>query len=89
MSTQKKLIDKAMNFLRNRVRDYAQTFGESNEHAQDVLRDLEKFCRANDTTFHLDPRKHALLEGRREVYLRIRDHLDLPIDKLFKKYNGG
>lgn len=36
-----------------------------------VLTDLASFCRAHDTTFHTDERTHAMLEGRREVFLRI------------------
>lgn len=36
-----------------------------------VLADLRKFCRVDRSTFEMDPRVHALLEGRREVALRI------------------
>jgi len=36
-----------------------------------VLADLRKFCRVDRSTFEVDPRAHALLEGRREVALRI------------------
>lgn len=36
-----------------------------------VLADLRKFCRVDRSTFEADPRAHALLEGRREVALRI------------------
>lgn len=38
---------------------------------QKVLADLRKFCRVDRSTFEVDPRAHALLEGRREVALRI------------------
>ncbi len=43
----------------------------------DVLIDLAEFCRANETCFHQDPRVHAALEGRREVWLRIQEHIHL------------
>lgn len=39
--------------------------------ARKVLADLRKFCRVDRSTFEADPRVHALLEGRREVALRI------------------
>jgi hypothetical protein len=45
---------------------------------QAVLADLAPFCRAAESCFHPDPRLHAQLEGRREVWLRIQQliHLD-------------
>jgi hypothetical protein len=54
-----------------------------------VLEDLRRFCRANETCFNADPRIHAALEGRREVWLRIQQHLDLTPDQLLKLYSGG
>lgn len=55
---------------------------------QQVLHDLAKFCRANETTFDPDPRIHAALEGRREVFLRITQHLNLSAEQMFDLYNG-
>jgi len=55
---------------------------------QAVLRDLEKFCRANETCFNGDPRIHAAHEGRREVWLRIQQHLNLSSEDLFQLYSG-
>lgn len=51
-----------------------------------VMADLARFCRANTTCFHEDPRIHAVLEGRREVWLRITQHLNLPLEELAKLY---
>jgi hypothetical protein len=51
-----------------------------------VLRDLAKFCRAHETTFNPDPRAHALAEGRREVFLRIANHMNLTEDELWELY---
>ena len=45
----------------------------------EILSELAHFCRAFETCFHADPRIHAALEGRREVWLRIRElWLDRP-----------
>jgi hypothetical protein len=52
-----------------------------------VLQDLMKFCRANETCFDLDPRIHAALEGRREIWNRIQNHLQLSPEELWKLYN--
>lgn len=54
--------------------------------AEEVLADLAKFCRANQSTFHADPRVHAVAEGRREVWLRITQHLNLTDDQLWRMY---
>lgn len=74
-------------FLRFRKRDYELTFKQP--AAQNVLIDLAKFCRADTTTFDLDPRVHAALEGRREVWLRIQQHLNLSPQQLVALYSGN
>jgi hypothetical protein len=51
------------------VRAYHVVFGSPD--GQIVLADLAPFCRAAETCFDRDPRIHAALEGRREVWLRI------------------
>lgn len=50
-----------------------------------VLADLAQFCRADQSCFHADPRIHAALEGRREVHLRIMEHLNLDTDELLRR----
>jgi len=62
--------------LEMRTRAYRITFGNG-EAAVEVLRDLAEFCRGMESTFDPDPRIHALLEGRREVLLRILRHVNL------------
>ncbi len=52
------------------------------------MADLAKFCRANETCFDPDPRIHAVLEGRREVYLRIKNHRDLSPEELAVLYKA-
>lgn len=53
-----------------------------------VLKDLARFCRAHESTFQTDPRAHALAEGRREVWLRLQNHLKLSPDELWALYSG-
>jgi hypothetical protein len=55
-----------------------------NADARIVLKDLAKFCRANDSTYHKDPRVHALLEGRKEVWLRIQEYIHLNSEELYQ-----
>lgn len=50
---------------------YARVFETNSPFAEDVLFDLDMFCRMKESTFHPDQRVHAVLEGRREVGLRI------------------
>lgn len=52
-----------------------------------VLIDLSPFCRARETCVVPGDRDRTwVLEGRREVYLRIRDYLDLTPEQLVEKY---
>jgi hypothetical protein len=77
-------IAKIKEFIGDRKNAYELTF--EGIHGEAVLRDLAKFCRATQSTFHKDERIHATLEGRREVFLRIMDHLKLTQDDLYKLY---
>jgi hypothetical protein len=76
------MIEKTFSFLRRRRQAYQMTFGSA--AGQNVLADLAKFCRAAETCYHDDPRKHAVLEGRREVWLRIQQHLNLTSEQLYE-----
>lgn len=82
----KEPIDLARDLLNNRQQAYKQLFGGEGEHIKQVLKDLAGFCRANTSSFHPDQRVHAVLEGRREVWLRIQQHLTLPINELQELY---
>ena len=79
-------IGKALDFFRFRKRAYQLSFMSPN--GQQVLQDLCIFCRANETCYDDDPRRHAVLEGRREVWLRIQSHLNLTSEQLFALYTG-
>lgn len=74
----------ARDFLARRRTAYVKTF--LSPFGQEVMADLAKFCRANQTTFHTDARVHAVAEGRREVWLRIQQHLNLSDDDLWRIY---
>jgi hypothetical protein len=91
-----------LELLRMRKRAYALTFGNNristslkraqvicfgNYAGQEVLMDLVRFCRAVQPTWSDDARHHARLEGRREVFLRITEHLHLSPEKLHALYD--
>lgn len=93
----------AIEWLRTRKRAYQLTFGNNrivtsvhrayalvfgNYAGQMVMTDLIKFCRATKSTWSDDERHHARLEGRREVILRINEHLHLSSEKLYALYDG-
>ena len=79
-------LDKLRVALGDRRYAYQTTF--KGPPAQAVLKDLARFCRAHESTFHADPRAHAMAEGRREVWLRIQSHLNLTTDELWELYSG-
>lgn len=76
----------AQRFVAQRRTAYVKTF--DTPFGAEVLQDLAKFCRATESTFHPDPRVHAVAEGRREVWLRIQQHLKLSDDDLWRAFGG-
>jgi hypothetical protein len=80
------IYGRTMDFLRRRKQGYQLCFGGPG--GLTVMADLMKFCRAQDSTFASNPRDHARLEGRREVWLRIQQHMNLPSDQLYALYGG-
>lgn len=77
---------KGLDFMRRRKRAYQLAL--MSPAGQLVLMDLARFCRAAETCFHADARKHAVLEGRREVWLRIQNHLGLTSEQLMDLATG-
>lgn len=75
------LLERVRNFISRRRNAYCKTF--LTPYGGEVLADLARFCRANESTFHVDPRAHAVAEGRREVWLRIQKHLQLSDEQLW------
>jgi len=70
--------------LSARRQAYLQVFDPKSLFVKALLKDLAKFCRANASTYDVDHRTHALLEGRREVWLRILQHTKLTDDQLWE-----
>jgi len=79
------LLDKVRELVFRRKRAYHAVF--DNPEGERVLTDLARFCRAADSTFHPDPRIAANLDGRREVWLRIQQHLNLSEQDLWSLLN--
>lgn len=77
----------SFDFLRERKKAYQLAL--MSPAGQEVLDDLAKFCRANETCVVPDnPTLTAVLEGRREVWLRIMQHLNLTPTQLYELYSG-
>lgn len=79
-------IEDIRNFIHRRRHVYRATF--NGPLADEVLADLARFCRAYESTHATDARDAARLDGRREVWLRIIQHLQLPPDMLTLLYTG-
>ena len=79
-------VEKARRWLFKRQYAYRATF--KGPLAEEVLADLARFCRATESTFHDNERVQSKLDGRREVWLRIAAHLNLPPDDLWRLYDG-
>ena len=81
------VIDRILDFLRVRKRDYQLVFGSP--AGQNVLLDLMPFCRAAETcAVPGDEHRTWILEGRREVILRILNHMNLTPEQLAALYAG-
>jgi len=52
-----------------------------------ILRDLAKTCNAASTTFDKDPHKQSFNAGKRQVWLRIQNMINVPDDELWKMEN--
>lgn len=81
-------ISATLRFLAGRKGAYSRVFPADSRDARLVLADLAQFCRANASTFAPDPHVAARLDGRREVWLRIANHLNLPTDELYRLFGG-
>lgn len=82
-------FQEALDFFRDKTRAYSLTFQLTQPANLEVLTDLAKFCRANESTFHADPRIAANLDGRREVWLRIQKYLHLTEEQIVQLANGN
>ena len=75
---------KAQDALNGRQQNYLITFNKESPTACEVLRDLADFCRANETTHGPDIYDCKILEGRRQVWLRINEYLNLSTEELWE-----
>jgi hypothetical protein len=82
-------IERAQQYLRDRRDAYRRYFSGTGGPGDRrlVMEDLRRFCRGGETAWDEDPRRHALLTGRQEVYQRIIDHLELEFDDMWMRYN--
>jgi hypothetical protein len=55
---------------------------------QIVFKDLMQFCYFLDSTFDPDPYERAKREGRRQVFLRIAQNINLTVDEAYRVYTG-
>jgi hypothetical protein len=77
--------DEALQIFTDCKRAYQLAFGTV--AGQAVLADLTPFCRAKETCVVPGDRDRTyVLEGRREVYLRIREYLELTPEQLVERY---
>lgn len=83
------LEDKTALFINSRKVAYQQTFNINSPPNQLVMIDLAKFCRAHRSTFDANPSIQSRLDGRREVYLRIFQHLNLTPEELLLLFKYG
>ncbi len=78
---------KLKGFIKRLKQAYQQLF--AGPGASLVLSDLAQYCRAYESTFDPDPRVHARLEGRRDVWLKIQAQLKLSDDDLYRVVTNG
>lgn len=78
-------VQKALQALDQKKTAYQIVFSSEGAAGQAVLLDLDRFCRGQESCWHPDPRQHAMLEGRREVWLRIQSYLTKPVEELLQQ----
>lgn len=81
-------VENAKRFLSGRKGAYCRALAPENVDARTVLADLADFCRAHASTAHTDPHVSARLDGRREVWLRIQQHLNLDSEQLWRLFGA-
>lgn len=74
--------DEALAFFAEKKKAYQSAFGQP-PHGPMVLADLAIFCRARETCVVPGDRDRTyVLEGRREVFLRVQDFLERTPEEL-------
>lgn len=81
-------LQATLSVLLERKRSYQAAF--ASPRSQSALIDLAAFCKANVSCVVLGDRDATLVaEGRREVWLRIQEHLQLTPEQMFQLYAGN
>ena len=81
--------------VQTRKTAYQLTFQKDQPANVEVMIDVARFCRANETCIvrdkngAIDTNATLVLEGRREVWNRIQQHLGLTPEQLFSLYSGN
>lgn len=84
-----KEIQDAIDYIRGLKTAYQLTFPKHSPAQQMVLADLARFCRATESC--VVPGNHdktLILEGRREVWLRLNEYLNLTVEDLYQLKSG-
>lgn len=77
-----------LNFLGLRKKSYQSIFGDAGAASSEAMKDLAKFCFAEKSCAVPDPYQTMLQSGRREVWLRIQQHLHLQPEELAALYKA-
>jgi hypothetical protein len=84
-------FEKLVERLREKKKSYQGLFGNLLE--ADALRDLAWFCHAHHTTAdmtkNVNHERMLILEGRRQVWLRISEMLNLEPDEIVQLYTSA
>lgn len=83
-------LRETLEYLMGVKRAYQLTFQLNQPANVMVMEDLARFCRATESCVVPGERdKTLILEGRREVWLRIQEYLNLTPEQLYALKTGG
>lgn len=75
-------------FLSLRKRSYQSIFGEAGPAGSEAMKDLAKFCYGFKSTAVPNRDLSLVLQGRREAWLRICEHLHISEEELTRLYQA-
>lgn len=85
MPSEQEQLHKYMETLKNRITAYKNCFDTAHLENRAVLTDLALFCRMFTTTDDPNQKEDPkVLEGRRQVFLRIQEHLQFDYTQLYQ-----